>query len=212
MQTGAANGTTAYIGGANAYIGGWETTPISHAIASGGASTPATTSLLKGNGSANGVSAATPGTDYVVPSGSITGTAAGLSGTPALPSGTTATTQTQGDSSTKVATDAFVAAAVSSSETVTFSATPTFSTTTHSSIITLTANITSFTLAAGQDGQEKTLTFCQNATGGFTVAGPANVHGFFTIGTVASKCNAQRFIYSVSQTAWLADSVGITNE
>ena len=41
-----------------------------------------------------------------------TGTAAGLSGTPALPNGTTATTQTTGDTSTKLATDAFVAAAV----------------------------------------------------------------------------------------------------
>lgn len=41
-----------------------------------------------------------------------TGTAAGLSGTPALPNGTTATTQTTGDTSTKLATDAFVAAAI----------------------------------------------------------------------------------------------------
>jgi hypothetical protein len=39
-----------------------------------------------------------------------TGTAANLSGTPALPNGTTATTQTAGDSSTKLATDAFVLA------------------------------------------------------------------------------------------------------
>ncbi len=38
-----------------------------------------------------------------------TGTAAGLSGASALPNGTTATTQSAGDSSTKVATDAFVA-------------------------------------------------------------------------------------------------------
>lgn len=37
-------------------------------------------------------------------------TAANLSGTPALPNGTTATTQTVGDSSTKLATDAFVLA------------------------------------------------------------------------------------------------------
>ena len=39
-----------------------------------------------------------------------TGTAAGLSGTPALPNGTTATTQTTGDNTTKIATDAFVIA------------------------------------------------------------------------------------------------------
>lgn len=39
-----------------------------------------------------------------------TGTAANLSGTPALPNGTTATTQTAGDNTTKIATDAFVLA------------------------------------------------------------------------------------------------------
>lgn len=39
-----------------------------------------------------------------------TGTAANLSGTPALPNGTTATTQTVGDNTTKLATDAFVLA------------------------------------------------------------------------------------------------------
>lgn len=42
-----------------------------------------------------------------------TGTAANLSGTPALPNGTTATTQTAGDNTTKLATDAFVQAAIS---------------------------------------------------------------------------------------------------
>jgi len=39
-----------------------------------------------------------------------TGTAANLSGTPALPNGTTATTQSPGDNTTKLATDAFVLA------------------------------------------------------------------------------------------------------
>jgi hypothetical protein len=39
-----------------------------------------------------------------------TGTASNLSGTPALPNGTTATTQTVGDNTTKIATDAFVLA------------------------------------------------------------------------------------------------------
>lgn len=45
----------------------------------------------------------------------IGGTAANLSGTPALPNGVTATTQTTGDNSTKLATDAFVIANASSS-------------------------------------------------------------------------------------------------
>lgn len=81
-----------------------------HAGSGGGASIPATSSLLKGTGTANGVVAAVPGTDYVAPGGSINGTASNLSGTPALPNGTTGTTQTTGDTSTKLATDAFVLA------------------------------------------------------------------------------------------------------
>jgi hypothetical protein len=101
---------------------------------------------------------------------------------------------------------------IASSETVAFSATPTFSITTRSSVITLSGNVTSFTLAAGVDGEEKTLTFCQNATGGFTVTPPGNVRGFFTVGTTAGKCSSQHFTYSTAQSAWLADSPGATNE
>ena len=41
-----------------------------------------------------------------------TGTAANLSGTPTLPNGTAATTQTTGDATTKLATDAFVGASI----------------------------------------------------------------------------------------------------
>lgn len=103
-------------------------------------------------------------------------------------------------------------ATLASSETVAFSATPTFSITTRSSSITLSGNVTSFTLAAGLDGQEKTLTFCQNATGGFTVTPPGSVRGFFTLGTTAGKCSSQHFTYSATQSAWLADSPGVTNE
>jgi len=101
---------------------------------------------------------------------------------------------------------------LSSSETVNFSATPTFSTASRASNITLLGNVTGFTLSAGADGQEKTLTFCQNATGGFSVAAPANVHGFFTVGTTAHTCSSQHFTYSTAQSAWLADSPGVVNE
>jgi hypothetical protein len=104
-------------------------------------------------------------------------------------------------------------ATVASSQTVSFSATPTFSSATRASMITLTGNVTSFTLAAGTDGQEKTLTFCQDATGSRTISGvPSNVHGFFTIGSTLSKCSAQHFTYSTVQTAWLADSTGVINQ
>jgi hypothetical protein len=101
---------------------------------------------------------------------------------------------------------------IGSSETVTFSATPTFSTSTRASLITLAGNVTSFTLSAGADGQEKTLTFCNNATGGYTVTAPSNVHGFMTVGATASKCSSQHFTYSAAQSAWLADSAGVVNE
>jgi hypothetical protein len=115
---------------------------------------------------------------------------------------------------TKQYVDAHIAtpSTIASSETVSFSTAPTFSTSTRSSIITMTANIVTFTLAAGTDGQEKTLIFCQNATGGFTVGNPTNVHGFMTVGTTASKCNAQHYTYSSGQSAWLADSAGVINE
>jgi hypothetical protein len=97
---------------------------------------------------------------------------------------------------------------VSSSETVWFSATPTFSITTRSSVIMLTANVTSFTLPAGADGQEKTLVFCQNGTGGFAVTPPANVANFTAPSITANVCSAQHFTYLAAQTAWVADSLG----
>ena len=48
--------------------------------------------------------------DFPTLNQNTTGTASNLSGTPALPNGTTATTQTTGDNTTKIATDAFVLA------------------------------------------------------------------------------------------------------
>lgn len=101
---------------------------------------------------------------------------------------------------------------LASSETVAFSATPVFSIATRTSMLTLTGNVSSFTLAAGTDGQEKTLIFCNDATGGYTVTAPANVRGFMTVGTTAGKCSAQHFTYSAAQSAWLADSPGVMNQ
>jgi hypothetical protein len=75
-----------------------------------------TTGLLKVTVSGNVAtpSTATAGTDYAAPNANTAGTAANLSGAPALPNGTTATTQTAGDATTKLATDAFVTAATPS--------------------------------------------------------------------------------------------------
>lgn len=97
---------------------------------------------------------------------------------------------------------------------VAFSATPTFSSaTTQSQIMTLTANVTAITMAAGVAGRGLTITLCQNATGGFTAVGaPANLRGFGTIGTTASTCSSQHFTYSGNQTAWIADSAMVINE
>jgi hypothetical protein len=104
---------------------------------------------------------------------------------------------------------------VASYESVASSTTPTFSNTVRYSTNILTASVTSFTLAAPSAnyyGQDKVLTFCQNATGGYTVTPPSNVHGFMTVGTTLSKCSSQHFNYDESQTAWLSDGPGVINE
>ena len=77
-------------------------------VSGGGATIAVTSGVIKGDGAGNGI-AATPGTDFVVPSGNVA-TANALAAASALPNGTTATTQTVGDNTTKVATDAFVLA------------------------------------------------------------------------------------------------------
>jgi hypothetical protein len=96
----------------------------------------------------------------------------------------------------------------------TFSTTPAFAVANSSDLITLTGNLTSWTLLAGTAaGQSIALIFCQNATGGFTSGTtPSNVHGFMVIGTTASKCSAQSFIYSTTLSAWLAISPGVINQ
>jgi hypothetical protein len=63
-----------------------------------------------GNFSAASLSGAGTGLTGTAPSFNIGGNAGNLSGTPALPNGTMGTTQTVGDNTTKLATDAFVLA------------------------------------------------------------------------------------------------------
>ena len=104
-----------------------------------------------------------------------------------------------------------VTSTLNSSEPVSFSSTPTFSLTTRQSVITLTGNITSFTLGVGADGQEKTLCFVQGS-GPYTVTPPSNVHGFFTIGTTNGKYNCQHFDYIATPAIWVADSTGVINQ
>ncbi len=105
---------------------------------------------------------------------------------------------------------------VSGSSTIASSATPALSATAPVNYNVLTANVTSWTLGNGTvDGQQTIIEFCQNATGGFTVAGtPTTVRGFMTIPTsqAANKCNVQTFAWSVGQTAWLATGPGVVGE
>ena len=75
----------------------------------------------------------------------------------------------------------------------------------------LSANVTTFTLAAGADGQAKTICLKQGASA-FTVAGPANVHGLFTVGTGANQYNCQSFVYNNANSIWLATSAGVINQ
>ena len=69
------------------------------------------TGIVK-NTTGTGIPSIAVAADFPALNQNTTGTAANLSGTPALPNGTTATTQTLGDNTTKLATDAFVIANV----------------------------------------------------------------------------------------------------
>jgi hypothetical protein len=174
---------------------------------------PNTTLVLKGGGAVGLSVAAIPSVDYVIPSGNVA-TATALAANPSVcGSGQAAVgILASGAPSSCINVTTSTAQIVASEESVSFSATPTFSTAVRESTITLSANVSTFTLSAGSPGQEKTLTFCQNGTGGFTVTPPANVHGFMTTGITASKCSSQHFTYNGIQTVWLADSPGVLNE
>ncbi len=93
---------------------------------------------------------------------------------------------------------------------LTFSATPTINILAPINTITLTANVTSSTFPAGYPGQPLTMNICENGTGGFTFAFPANVHGATAIVTTANKCNSQTWFYSAVQSAWIATGTGVT--
>ena len=95
-------------------------------------------------------------------------------------------------------------------ENVAYSATPTFSTSVLSSIITLTGNVSTFTLGAGGDGQQKILTFVQGS-GNYSVTPPGNVRGFFTIGTQSGGLSSQQFTYYAALGVWVANGIGTIN-
>jgi hypothetical protein len=94
---------------------------------------------------------------------------------------------------------------------VAFSATPTFNLALGDQTITLTANVTSSSLANITAGQKVTFLICQNATGGFTFAWPAVMHGPITIGTTPSLCSSQTF-ESFNGTTLYASDTGVINQ
>jgi hypothetical protein len=94
--------------------------------------------------------------------------------------------------------------------TVAFSSTPDFDASlanTHK--ITLTGNVTSSTLSNASAGQTISFLICQDVTGGRTFTWPTNVLGGMTIGSTASKCSAQTFIFDGTNAYAL--SPGVTN-
>jgi hypothetical protein len=103
-------------------------------------------------------------------------------------------------------------------EVIASSTTPAFTAGTLGSIIVLSNNVTSWTMASGLfAGQQKTVTWCENSTGGFTVTGtPSNVRGAFnpfSTATTANTCSTQVFTWHTDLTtpAWGAVSTGYQN-
>jgi hypothetical protein len=91
---------------------------------------------------------------------------------------------------------------------VSFSATPTFDAGTASTFkITLTSNVTSSTLANASAGQNLSFIICQDAVGGHSFSWPSNMKGGMTIGTTASKCSAQNYVFDGSNAYATANGV-----
>lgn len=95
--------------------------------------------------------------------------------------------------------------------TVTFSATPTFDAALgNTQKLTLTENVTSSTLSGATAGQALHFILCQDATGSRTFSWPANVKGGMAIGSNASTCSAQTFIYDGTNA--YATGAGVVNQ
>jgi hypothetical protein len=94
---------------------------------------------------------------------------------------------------------------------VTFSATPTFDASLgNTQKITLTGNVTSSTLSNATAGQALYFLICQDATGARTFVWPTNVQGATTIGSTASTCTAQSFVFDGTNAYALA--AGVINQ
>ncbi|HEY3927193.1 MAG TPA: hypothetical protein VGL89_02355 [Candidatus Koribacter sp.] len=88
------------------------------------------------------------------------------------------------------------AAVIGGLNTVTFSATPTFDVSKgNTQLITLTGNVTSSLLVGALAGERLLFIVCQDATGARTFVWPASVKGGGVIGSTASKCSVQDFVW-----------------
>jgi hypothetical protein len=100
---------------------------------------------------------------------------------------------------------------VSGLNSVTFSTTPTFDASLgNTQKITLTGNVSSSTLSNASAGEQIMFITCQDSTGNRTFAWPSNVKGGMTIGSTASKCSTQGFIYDGTNAYAL--SPGVANQ
>jgi len=94
--------------------------------------------------------------------------------------------------------------------TVAFSSVPTFDAALgNTQKITLSGNVTSSTLSNATAGQWLHFVICQDATGNRTFVWPSNVKGGMTIGSTASTCSAQNFVFDGTNAYAL--SSGVTN-
>jgi hypothetical protein len=95
---------------------------------------------------------------------------------------------------------------------VTFSATPGFAFGSGATTfeITLTGNVTSSTVSGAAAGQTATFILCQDATGSRTFTWPTGFRGAMTIGSTASKCSMQSFVYD--GTSYFAVAAGLLNQ
>lgn len=76
--------------------------------------------------------------------------------------------------------------------------------------ITLTGNVTSFTIINATRGQPLTLVWLQDSLGNHSVSSPpASLRGFTAPGTTASTYSAQSFVFD--GTNWIATSSGVQN-
>lgn len=80
----------------------------------------------------------------------------------------------------------------------------------NSFLITWNANITSMSLTNPTDGQEITLLWEVDVTGGYTITPAANLLGFTTPSNTASKNSTQKFTYNSGNTNWYSLAVGVT--